>query len=98
MLHHACESGNVSLVQTFVRECEVDVNLPDSHNNTPLHVAAFWGQDEVALCLLDEFGCDPNIEGQYGRTLLHSACKGGSVHLVQTLHDKEIWGRCESSR
>ena len=50
-----------------------------------LHLAAIFGKGKVALCLLDEFGCDPSVGRQFGRSLLHLACKGGSVNLVQTL-------------
>ena len=37
------------------------------------------------MCLINEFGCDPNTKGYVGRSMLHSACQGGSLSLVQTL-------------
>ena len=83
VLHHAC-GGNVSLVQTLILEHKADVNARDEHNNTPLNVAAASSKADVALCLIRDFGCDPNVRGQFGRSVLHHAC-GGSVTLVQTL-------------
>ena len=85
VLHDACEGGSVSLVQTLIREHKADVNARDDQNNTPLNVAAFSVKAEVALSLINEFGCDPNVRGQFGWTVLHNACEGGSVSLIQTL-------------
>ncbi len=53
--------------------------------STPLHVAAFEGKKEVALALINDFHCDVNVRGLFGRSLLHSACVGGNVSLVETL-------------
>ena len=50
-----------------------------------MHVAVFTGQEEVVLTLIKEFGCDPTVKGQYGRSLLHHACNSGNVSLVKTL-------------
>ena len=77
-LHHAARLGDLSTVRKLVKNGEYYVNARDDQNNTPLDVAALCGKEEVALCLLNEFSCDPN-------GALHNACKGGSVNLVQTL-------------
>ena len=69
----------------FLPPSQADVHARDDQNNTPLNVAAINGKTGVALCLINEFGCDPNVKGQFGRSLLHNACEGGSVSLVQTL-------------
>ena len=78
-----------------------DVNLHDEQNNSPLHVAAYTGRKEVALCLIDEFNCDPSTTGYLGETLLHKACRGGSViSLVQTLirkHNADVNARNEEN-
>ena len=52
LLHSACAGGNVSLVETLIREHKADINDKDSENNTPLHVAAFNGKKEVVLALI----------------------------------------------
>ena len=81
LLYYACHGGNVSLVQTLIRDHKADINAKDDQNNTPLHVAAL----DVALFLINEVGCDINVKGYSGRSLLHYACYGGDVSLVQTL-------------
>ena len=85
LLHHACGGGNVSLVQKLILEHKADVHDRDLLNNTPLNVAAGFGKKEVVLALINEFGCDTKVKGQFGRSLLHHACQGGNVSLVQML-------------
>ena len=85
LLHYACYGGDVSLVQTLIRDNKADINARDDENNTPLHVAALGGKKEVALFLINEVDCDINVKDDLGRSLLHSACNGGNVSLVQTL-------------
>ena len=75
LLHHACGGGNVSLVRKLILEHKADVNARDDENNTPLHVAAFCGKEEVVLALINEFGCDTKVKGKFGRSLLHHACE-----------------------
>ena len=75
--------GNVSLVQTLIRDHKADINARDDENDTPFHVAALGGKKEVALFLINEVGCDINVKGGLGRSLLHKACIGGDVSLVQ---------------
>ena len=44
----------------------------------------------------NEFSCDPHLRSSNGRSLLHDACKGGNVTLVQTLvleHEADISSR-----
>ena len=48
-------------------------------------MAAYSGKKEVALFLINEVGCDINVKGSFGQSLLHFACSGGDVSLVQTL-------------
>ena len=83
-LHSACFEGHLDMVRMLISEFKADMNIVDKYNNTPLHVAAFNGKD-VALALINEFGCDTNIRGCDGRTVLHRACERGCVALVRTL-------------
>ena len=47
----------------------------DFEDNTPLNDAALAGQSDTIKTLLEEFGCDSNIRGYSGRTLVHQACE-----------------------
>ena len=99
LLHDACQGGNVTLVQTLIREHKADISARDDTNNIPIVIAARYGKLEVALCLINEFGYDTNLRGIDGRSLLHDACEGGNVTLVQTLiqeHKADINARDET--
>ena len=86
LLHFACQGGNASLVRT--QEHKADVNAKDVSSMTPLQIAALFGRTEVALFLINECMCDVHAKGYSRRYLLHDACEGGSVFLVQFLLPK----------
>ena len=83
LLHSACAGGNVALVRTLIKEYKLDPGARDNESNTPLHVAALRGHEEVTLALIP-YSC-PEVKGHLCRSLLHSACAGGNVALVKTL-------------
>ena len=85
MLHSACKGGCLNLVRTLIRDHNADVNARDDDNNTPLHIAAQAGKEDIAIALINEFSCITPVKGWFGSTLLHSACKGGCLNLVRTL-------------
>ena len=83
----ACIGGSVNLLQTLT------MLIAMLGNDTPLHVAVLFVQDQIALTLINDFGCDTTITGGLGRSLLHKACQGGSVSLVRALileHNADI--------
>ena len=84
-LHWACESGNVKLVRVLIEKYGAKVTTVDNDGNTPLNIAAYYGNTEVALSLIEEFDCDVYKKSYSGKSLLHDACEGGSIRLVQTL-------------
>ena len=63
----------------------METDSRDHNHNAQLHVAACLGKNEVVFCLINELGCDPNVRGRFGRSVLHIACEGGNVPLVQML-------------
>lgn len=52
--------------------------------DTPLHVAAIWGDVGVGRLLLDA-GADPNVQGEYGNTPLHEAVEQQQYEFVKLL-------------
>ena len=80
--------------------CNADVNVQDYCNPTLLYLAAVNGEEDVALALINEFGCDINIRVMYGRTILHIACRGGCVALVRSLirdHNADVNAQDENN-
>ena len=95
---HALEVTSVWLKN--ILKHNADVYARDDQSNTPLHVAALCGKDEVALALIKEFNCNTSVKGSFGRSLLHNACAGGNVSLVETLipkHKADVDARDDQS-
>ena len=84
VLHYACRANATQSMKTLIQKYK-DMYSRNDGNNTPLNVAAYCGKQEVALALIQEFGCDVNIKGYRGRSALHSACAGGHVDMVKCL-------------
>ena len=82
VLHSACKRGCLNLVRTLIRDHNADVNAQDDRNNTPLHLAVQEDKEDIAIFLINEFSCSTSVKGSDGKTLLHSACEGGSLNLV----------------
>ncbi len=66
------------------RAVGTDINLRDSHKDTPLHIAADLGKD-VAADLLIAWGADVNAQDAEGRTPMHLAAAQGHVAIERLL-------------
>lgn len=67
----------------------VGVKLTSVHDrgllgDTPLHVAAIWGNIDIGKILLDA-GANLNVPGEYGNTPLHEAIRPGNEGFVRLL-------------
>ena len=65
----------------------VDVNAKDDVGQTPLHLAAEYGQKEVAVLLITN-GADVNAKTQIGVTALHGAATQGYSKIIELLISK----------
>ena len=74
LLNTSCERGYIGIVRILVTEHKADICAKTNSGDTPLHVAARYGQLQVTIALINELNCDINVKGQLGRSLLHSAC------------------------
>jgi len=65
------------------------INLPDEDGLTPLHHAAYCGNDKVVQFLLDktENACINEQDRKFGWTALHYACSRGKMGCVKILVD-----------
>ena len=88
-LHIACTVGNSGIVHLLIingaSTCE-----RDGYNNAPIHRAAAMGHIDIVDMLVTEFGCNPNIRGYQGRSLLHIACGSGNIKIVVMLVQRKF--------
>ena len=83
-IHTACEKGLVKLVRALVQKHGSGIlTARDDEGNTPLHVAALNGREDVVPSLINEFSCNVHVTGHLGRSLLHSACASNNSSLVR---------------
>ena len=82
VLHYACRANATQSMKTLRQKYKFSRS---NKNDTPLHVAAYYGKQGMALALIQEFGCDVNTKGSGGMSALHSACAGGHVDMVKCL-------------
>ena len=81
-LHHACEKGNVRLVERLL--AHADLNISDSDGCTPLHIACRDGLLYVVDRLVSAHA-NCRAKDKYGQTPMHYACKNGHLLCVEAL-------------
>ncbi|CAL8085284.1 unnamed protein product [Calicophoron daubneyi] len=83
-LHIAARKDDVNAVGLLLNNPEVNVNHQAQHGFTPLHIAAHYGNVNVARPLIDR-GADVNFQAKNNITPLHIAAKWGRLEMVQLL-------------
>ena len=84
-LHKACSSGHSSMVRMLISEFKADATQRDQHNDTAVSKAALNGREDTVLVLITELGCNPQIKGFQGRSLLHHACQNRNTMTAAML-------------
>ena len=85
-LMNAIEKGDIKEIERLLAS-GADVNEKRFDNYTPLHIAAFYGQANVAALLIEK-GADVNAKDDDRRTPLNTAVRKGQVNIVTLLLKK----------
>jgi len=87
LLWRAANNGNAAEVKALLedRGCDVMWGNPDSFRNTALHTAAFQGNTEVMVLLLNDSRVDVNRRNTRGNTALNLATWNGQTDIVKVL-------------
>ncbi len=84
LLHIACRKGHLDIVRALIEVCRCSLRVTDDHGNSPCHSACETGQIKVMdyfdKCPYPNYYSSKNSEGN---TLLHLACKSGSIPLIR---------------
>ncbi len=81
-LHHAAFKGRVETVRHLISKHSADIDCTNNQNTTPLMLAALYGHEHLLDAL---FNSSCNVRGYNGFTLLHYACFGGHIKLINKL-------------
>lgn len=88
-LHLACQRANLDAVTALLNCKNIDINIQDDNEDTPLHEASLNGHFEIVEQLLEHIGHNDitvfNPQNGELKTPLHFACHEGQVEVVQML-------------
>ncbi|XP_067669986.1 ankyrin repeat and death domain-containing protein 1B-like [Haliotis asinina] len=100
ILHWACYGGHMAMVKHVVSKIKVDINRKGQNGRTPLMFSARQGKLAMFHFLVSATGQLPSEVDRDGNSILHLACKGGSVTIVDYIlsHCVDIDNRGESGR
>lgn len=87
-LYFAIKRGYLNVVQYLVEHL-ADPNEVDDNAYTMLHDAALYGQIHIVQYLVEKRRINPNKPGEYKKTALHAAVKGGRRAVVNYL--RPLW-------
>ncbi|XP_071085594.1 serine/threonine-protein phosphatase 6 regulatory ankyrin repeat subunit A-like [Haliotis cracherodii] len=89
ILHVACYGSNAAIVKELVSNDEISHEKKNILGTTPLMKAASTGNKKVFDLLVKE-GCNLSAMDYEGNNMLHSACSGGSVHIVRYILRQKV--------
>lgn len=83
LMHLAAAIGDIRVLNVLVGY-EVDVNISDNENSTPLHQAACFGRNDFVKKLLSA-GAKVNVSDKMGSSPLHLASQYNNAEVAKTL-------------
>ncbi|XP_046381686.2 serine/threonine-protein phosphatase 6 regulatory ankyrin repeat subunit B-like [Haliotis rufescens] len=89
ILHKACYGGNADIIEYIVSHNIVNINSRNTLQRTPVMWAAEKGQKSVFDCLVRN-KCDLNVQCDSGGNILHMACVGGHLDIIEYVVSHQI--------
>lgn len=83
-LHFAAKGSNCEIIK-FILDQKVEFNVKDINGQSPLHVAAEYGQTDIVRFFLSKKISSIDVVDNYGETPLHIAAQRGHRELVEIL-------------
>ncbi|KAI3931187.1 hypothetical protein MKW92_050976 [Papaver armeniacum] len=83
-LHRAARTGDINAVQSIIASNPLAVNSRDKHSRTPLHLAAWAGNNEVVSYLCKN-KADVRAAAMDDMGAIHFAAQKGHLEVVRTL-------------
>ena len=88
LLHFACGVGNVNFVATLTEKYGISPMATDAVNQTPLHIAASHGQEEVVSLFLTNYNLKVDCRSNGMLSPLYLACYCGHASVVTALQSR----------
>ena len=86
ILHTACYQGYTELVETLLIQYGPDLlSISDDNGNTPLHYAAFGGNERLAQLLVTKYNCPLTCENNNKESSFHIAFNEGHFGFVKLI-------------
>ncbi len=82
------------VVDILLSQEDINLNSIDTHNNTPLILAAEKGYLEITESLLNQEKIDINFQNKYGYTALMRACQNRYPAIIMALLKKQSLETC----
>lgn len=80
---HIAARKNMKAIVTLILKHDVPVNAQDLKGNTPLHLAASKGYNDVVQLLVENDQIQLNMSNNEGFTPLHLAVDSGFIYTVE---------------
>ncbi|XP_062608649.1 putative ankyrin repeat protein RF_0381 [Saccostrea cucullata] len=87
VLHDAARGGNVQIIELLI-EKKMDIKILQKEGDTILHQCCRSCKMEMCEHLVNHYSELLEIRYNFGLTVLHSACCGGSVEIVSFLLER----------
>ena len=96
LLHAAASYDHLDLLRTLVNDLNVDVNIKDEDDETPLFVVETV---EAAQCLLEELKADPEIRNAEGQTAEEKIqAEGDNVTIADFLRESRLRASLQTAK